>query len=144
MPWRAERAPRLTLRFVLWTALGLTVAAAAVCALLHQTLARQAEGDAVGRSRLTADVVLGAALRERDFTAPVAGARLAQLDQLFRRAVLVEGTVRASLYDKHGDVVYSTDRGLIGAASGAGWVANVRAGDVVSSIKASGGSYGRL
>ncbi len=140
-----ERAPRLTLRFVAWTALGLTVAAAAVSVLIQHTLARQAERDAIARSRLTAEIVVATALRAGDFEGPVTPARRAQLDRLFSDAVLVEGTVRASLYDPSGRIVYSTDRALIGSRRGeAPWLAQVRGGKIVSRIADHGDSLGKV
>jgi diguanylate cyclase (GGDEF)-like protein len=144
-PAPTERAPRLTLRFVASTALASTVAAGAVCTLVHHTLARQAETDAVARSRLVADAVLATSLRAADFSRPAHGARRARLDRLFRK-VLAQGTVRASLYDTRGRVLYSTDGALIGTRTpvNAAWLEGLRSGKAVSAVRDSGKPFGSV
>jgi diguanylate cyclase (GGDEF)-like protein len=110
--------PRLALRFVLWTALGLTATAAVVFVLVRHELTLQAERDAISRAEITAHAVLGNGLRPTDLNGPITPARRRQLDALFRREVLVGGTVRASLSGLDGTIHYSTDHSLIGHATG--------------------------
>jgi diguanylate cyclase (GGDEF)-like protein len=113
----SERVPRLTLRFVLWTAAVLTVAATAVFVLVARQLTTQAERAAIARAELTSRAVLATSLRPSDLTAPVSPARRRQLDALFERRVLVGGPVRASLVRRDGMVVYSTEHALIGTST---------------------------
>jgi diguanylate cyclase (GGDEF)-like protein len=130
---------------VLWTALGLTVAAAAVCGLIQHVLVDQAEKDAVSRSSLTVDAVLARELRAGDLAGPLAQQRSQALDRFFRSRVVVQGTVRARLYTPDGRIAYATDHRLIGrrAATDAGWLADVRAGKVVSRVADAGPPFDR-
>ena len=118
-PRRAESiaAPRLVLRFALYTAVGLALAAAGILLSIRQHGIAQAEHSVAFHARFVADSVLGDQLRPVDFDQPVRGQRRAALDQLFRSKVLVGGTLGATLYGPKGRITYSTDHTLIGRAS---------------------------
>ena len=66
-----ERVPRLTLRFVLWTAAGLTAVATVVFVLVARQLTVQAESDAIARAEVTSHAVLATSLHPSDLAAPV-------------------------------------------------------------------------
>jgi hypothetical protein len=135
---RGERAPRLTLRFVLWTAVGVTAAATAVFLLLARDLTLQAEHEAIARAEVTSHAVLGTSLRPSDLAAPAPPARRRTLDALFHRHVLVGGPVRASLVGRDGIVLYSTDHALLGTKG-----PPASAGTVASHVADAGGTVGR-
>ena len=118
-PRRAESIapPRLVLRFAVYTAVGLALAAAGILLFVRQHGIAQAEDSVAFHARFVADSVLGDELRTNDFARPVRGQRRAALDQLFRSEVLVGGTLGATLYGPKGRVTYSTDHALIGRAS---------------------------
>ena len=118
-PRRAESIapPRLVLRFAVYTAVGLALAAAGILLFVRQHGIAQAEDSVAFHARFVADSVLGDELRTNDFARPVRGQRRAALDQLFRSEVLVGGTLGATLYGPKGRVTYSTDHTLIGRAS---------------------------
>ena len=118
-PRRAESIapPRLVLRFAVYTAVGLALAAAGILLFVRQHGIAQAEDSVAFHARFVADSVLGDELRTNDFARPVREQRRAALDQLFRSEVLVGGTLGATLYGPEGRVTYSTDHALIGRAS---------------------------
>jgi len=109
--------PRLVLRFALYTAVGLALAAAGILLFIRQHGIAQAEHSVAFHARFVADSVLSDQLRPNDFAQPVRGERRAALDQLFRSEVLVGGTLGATLYGPNGRVTYSTDHAQIGRAS---------------------------
>jgi diguanylate cyclase (GGDEF)-like protein len=110
---RSQRPPRLVLRFAIITALGLAVAAGAILAVVRHGDTVQAERNAISRARFATEAVLTRALRAEDLAAPVSGRRRAQLDAAFS-GILLDGTLRATLYTHAGRAVYSTDHRLIG------------------------------
>ena len=118
-PRRAESLapPRLVLRFALYTAVGLALAAAGILLFIRQHGIAQAEHSVAFHARFVADSVLRDQLRTIDLAQPARGQRRAALDRLFRREVLVGGTLGATLYGPNGRVTYSTDHALIGRAS---------------------------
>ena len=105
-----EQAPRLVLRFALFTALGLAVAAAVIVAVVRQAYAVQGEQRAISRARLTTELVLQGQLRASDVDGPVSASRRYRLDRLFSRQVLTGGTLSAVLYSRRGVATYSTGR----------------------------------
>jgi diguanylate cyclase (GGDEF)-like protein len=117
-PRRAESVapPRLVLRFALYTAVGLSLAAAGILLFIRQHGIAQAEHSVAFHARFVADSVLRDELRATDFGRPVTGRRRAALDRLFRSQVLVGGTLGATLYGPRGRVTYSTNHALIGRA----------------------------
>ena len=105
-----ERAPRLVLRFALFTVLGLAVAAVVIVALVRQAYAVQGEQRAIARARLTTELVLQGQLRASDLGGPVSASRRHRLARLFSQQVLTDGTMAAALYNGHGVATYSTGR----------------------------------
>src|SRR5688572_9522893 len=110
------KPPRLVLRFGIYCAIALTLAAVAVFWFLRQHATDSAQQGVGFRARSVAYTLLREQLRPADFTRPVTGARQAELDELFARQVLVEGarTVRVTLWATDGTLVYSNVHGLIG------------------------------
>jgi diguanylate cyclase (GGDEF)-like protein len=145
LPLVPKRIPRLTVRFILLTALGLTTAAAVMFVLLRHVYTVRAEKNAIAGSRLSTRSVLAHELTARDLQVPLPAGRRKHLDRLFTRAVLLEGTVRATLYDSKGLVVYSTDQASIGRRPlGAAVLAQVSAGKTVARVHDRGGRLGRV
>ena len=109
-PRRAESVapPRLVLRFTLYTAIGLALAAAGILLFVREHSIAQAEHSVAFHARFVADSVLRDELRAADFTRPVTPARRRELDRLFRSEVLVGGTLGATLYGPHGRITYTT------------------------------------
>jgi diguanylate cyclase (GGDEF)-like protein len=112
------RTPRLVLRFAVYTAIGLAAAGAAILLLVRNYATSQAENAIAYHARFVAEVALGERLRPSDFAHPAKGARLKTLDTLFRRQVLVDGVLRASLYSPDGRITYSSDHAQIGRRAG--------------------------
>jgi hypothetical protein len=81
---------------------------------VHGWATSQSEDNVRFHTSYVADTIVSDHLRPSDFTAPVTGARLLQLDDFFRREVLVGDVVRVKVYSPAGKVVYSTDHPLIG------------------------------
>ena len=111
--------PRLVLRFALYTAVGLALAAAGILLFVRQHGIAQAEHSVAFHARFVADTVLRDELTARDFARPVTRERRAALDKLFRSEVLVGGTLGATLQAPDGRVTYSTNASLIGRRAGA-------------------------
>jgi diguanylate cyclase (GGDEF)-like protein len=118
-PRRAESVapPRLILRFALYTAVGLALAAAGILVFVRQHSIAQAENSVAFHARFVADSVLRDELRASDFTRPVRPNRRRQLDRLFRTEVLVGGTLGATLYGPRGRMTYTTSPARIGSAT---------------------------
>jgi diguanylate cyclase (GGDEF)-like protein len=110
----APQPPRLVLRFALFTAVGLSAAAAVILLFVRQHATAQAESAVTFHSRFVAQAILRDQLRPRDFRAPVSEERRAQLDRLFEREVLVGATLRVRLVSPDGRVTYSNAPDLIG------------------------------
>ena len=119
-PRRADSLapPRLVLRFALYTAVGLALAAAGILLFVRQHGIAQAEHSVAFHARFVADKVLRDELTARDFAGPVTPSRRAALDKLFRSEVLVGGTLGATLQSPNGRVTYSTNPALIGRRTG--------------------------
>jgi diguanylate cyclase (GGDEF)-like protein len=117
-PRRAESVapPRLVLRFAIYTAVGLALAAAGILLFVRQHGIAQAENSVAFHARFIADSALRDELRATDFSKPVTGRRRAALDGLFRSEILVGGTLGATLYGPDGQVTYSTDHARIARA----------------------------
>ena len=114
---RAEerpKLPRLTLRFAIYTAVGLGFATVTIIALVRSHATSQAEQSVRSHARFVAEAALGDALRPSDFRAPVRGPRREALDRLFADRVLLDGALRAVLYAPDGTVTYANDHSLIG------------------------------
>jgi diguanylate cyclase (GGDEF)-like protein len=143
---RAERPARLTLRFLLWTSIGVTAAAAVMFVLVRHLYAVQGERDAIDRARSTARTALAQHLRASDLTGAPGLERRRELDRLFRREVLVAGTVRGTIYDSSGGIVYSTDRSPTGTGLPlpAASVHRLRTGTIIARVGSTRGRFGRL
>ena len=107
----AEKPPRLIVRFVFFTALGLALAAVAITFLVRTGSAAQAQRHAIERARFAADAVLERKLRSADVTSQPAASRRAELDRIFRESVLLEGISSVALYDAAGRMTYTTNGG---------------------------------
>jgi diguanylate cyclase (GGDEF)-like protein len=129
-----NKLPRLQLRFAIYTAVGLAFATAAILIFVRGYATVQAENSVRYHAKYLASITLGDRLDPEDFAAPVSSMRQAQLDLLFRRRVLVDGTLRATLLSPDGVVTYSTDTALIGTrAAGADKLQRTLAGEDVRS-----------
>jgi PAS domain S-box-containing protein len=106
------RAPRLILRFALYSAIALMLAGGGIFWFIrHQEQAR-AEEEVVSRaSRVAARVARD--LRPSDFGRPLSSDRLEALDRLFVDE-LSGGLVRVKLWGRDGKLVYSNEHALIG------------------------------
>ena len=110
----ASKPPRLVLRFAVVTAIGLAIATAGILVFVRHHATAQAERAVAFHARFVADAILRDRLRPSDFAAPPQSKRRAELDELFRRRVLVGGPVRLRLLTPDGRVTYSNDGSLIG------------------------------
>jgi diguanylate cyclase (GGDEF)-like protein len=109
--------PRLTFSFAIYTAVGLSFAAAVIVLFVRNGTLDQAEASVKGHSRVVARATLAEELRARDFTQPVDRKRRAQLDRIFRAPVLTEGIVDAVFIAPDGRVTYATNPARIGRRS---------------------------
>ena len=115
-----SRPPRLALRFALYTALGLTVAAALILLFFRQHALERAQHEAAARARALAYTTLPDTLVPSDLQRPVSRTRRAELDEIVVRRVFVEGAavLRVTLVSPSGTVTYSNEHSLIGAPAG--------------------------
>jgi diguanylate cyclase (GGDEF)-like protein len=113
----SERPPRLVLRFAVLTALCLGAGAAAILLFTRHLHTVQAERAAAHQAELLAETVLADELESSDFLEPAGAQRRAELDRLFRRKALRNGTVLVTLTRRDGLVTYATDHTLIGRRS---------------------------
>jgi diguanylate cyclase (GGDEF)-like protein len=104
----AEKPPRLIVRFVFFTALGLALAAVAITSLVRTGGAAQAQRNAIERARFAADAVLERELRSADVTSRPVTSRRRELDRLLQESVLLEGIAGVALYDAEGRLTYAT------------------------------------
>jgi len=107
-----SRLPRLSLRFATLTAVGLTVAAAAIALFVRSYATEQAQHAVRQHARYVAQAALGDQLRPSDLSRDVAGAREKELDEIFRSRVVLDGTVAALLAAPDGSVTFTTDARL--------------------------------
>jgi diguanylate cyclase (GGDEF)-like protein len=108
------QAPRLVLRFALFTAVGLSIASVAIFLLVKGFVTAQAQDSVEKNTRFVAEAVLPRKLTPKDFAAPPTPARRVQLDSLFRTQVMLDDVQRVSLYGLDGRVAFSTMRSLVG------------------------------
>ena len=112
-----ERPPRLVLRFAVLSALCLGAGSAAILLFTRHLHTVQAEQAAAHQAELIAETILSEELDASDFSKAVPGGRRSELDQLFRRKALLQGTVLVTLSRPDRLVTYSTDHALIGHRS---------------------------
>ena len=123
--------PRLVLRFMVATCIGLALAAGAILLVVRHFNTVQAERAATAEARVIARSVLGGPLSAADFERPVDPVRREELDELFESHVLGEGVLMGTLYAGNGTVTYSTDHRLIGTRTQElGHLREVRAGTI--------------
>jgi diguanylate cyclase (GGDEF)-like protein len=96
------------------TVVALAVAAGAILMVVRHFDTVQAEQSATAHARMLASTVLRQSLRASDFETVPAAARQAELDELFRTQVLVQGVLQASLVTDDGRITYSTDHRRFG------------------------------
>jgi PAS domain S-box-containing protein len=114
-PSAAPRPPRLALRFALYTGVALMVVGAAMLWVLERDVETRAEQRAVAQTQQVAEATLRRHLQGSDFAHAVAAQRRRALDQVFAD-IVVGGLVRATLFNRRGEVTYSTDHRLIGTS----------------------------
>lgn len=119
------RPPRLTLRFAIYSALVLVLAAGLGIWIARASVSEKAQ-DRVRQNalamaeRLSADDLARSALQQ-----PVVGAQRIDLDELFRQQTASEEIIRITLFDRNGRITYSTDHLLIGSQSDVVRIQNV-------------------
>jgi diguanylate cyclase (GGDEF)-like protein len=106
------------LRFALYTALTLALTGAGFLWYAHRYATTQAERAVRFHAGFVADTILRDRLRASDFEQRPDSVRLAALDALFQREVLVGGALRVKLYGRDGTVTYSNEHRLIGTSAG--------------------------
>jgi hypothetical protein len=111
----AARPPRLALRFALYTGIALLVVGVAMLLVLERDVETRAEQRAVAQTQQVAEATLRRHLLGSDFARPVALPRRRALDAVFAD-IVVGGLVRATLFNRRGEVTYSTDHQLIGTS----------------------------
>jgi hypothetical protein len=111
---RRESAPRLVLRFALYSGAVLLAAGVAILWTVDHEITSRARQSVEAQARLVAEQSVRGHLLASDFDAPVRGRRLAQLDQLFRRDILMPGVVGTRLVNRSGTITYAARHKLIG------------------------------
>jgi PAS domain S-box-containing protein len=111
---RAERPPRLVLRFAVYTGLVLLVAGLGMLYVLERDLTSRAEERVESQSQAIAEATLKEHLTRNDFARPAAPQRRSALDRVFKDRLVLAGVVQATLYRPDGIVTYSTNRSIIG------------------------------
>jgi PAS domain S-box-containing protein len=112
-PTASPRAPRLVLRFALYSALALLLAGVGILWFVRHETQMRAEDEVTTRASQAA-AALAPKLQPSDLDTPVTGRRLAALDALFKPQ-LMGGVVRVKLWGRSGTVTYSNDHSLIGS-----------------------------
>jgi PAS domain S-box-containing protein len=106
---RAERPPRLVLRFAVYTGLVLLVAGLGMLFVLERDLTSRAEQRVESQSQAVAEATLKEHLTRNDFIRPVSPRRRSALDRVFNDRLVLAGVVQATLYRPDGVVTYSTN-----------------------------------
>jgi signal transduction histidine kinase len=109
-----ERAPRLVLRFALYTGAVLLAAGLAILWTVDREVASRAEQTVEAQARVLVEDNVRKHVTAADFARPVGGPRRAQLDALFRHRVLIPGVVGVRLFSRDGEITYAVRHGLIG------------------------------
>ena len=110
-----KRAPKLALRFGVYGALALLLAAGFGLWLARQTATEQARESAYLDTKTIAQRLAGDDLASVALAGPVDKEVRLDLDDLFRQQTLDDGIVRVTLFDRNGRITYSTQHELIGA-----------------------------
>ena len=114
-PTDLEPRPRLVLRFALYAGAVLLAAGVAIAWLVNNELANRAQRTMEGQARAVVGLNLKSHLRTSDFSRPVGPRRRAQLDELFRKSILLPGIVGGHLVDRSGTVTYAARHARIGS-----------------------------
>jgi signal transduction histidine kinase len=109
-----ENAPRLVLRFALYTGAVLLAAGLAILWTINHEVSSRAQHTVETQAQTVARQNLRGRLLSSDFSAPVHGRRLAQLDNLFKPEVLIPGVVGTRLVNREGTITYAARHQLIG------------------------------
>jgi len=109
-----EQAPRLLLRFAVYSGAVLLAAGLAILWSVNREIASRAELTVERQARAVAEENLRRQLVPSDFQAPVRGKRLAELDDVFRRRILIPGIVGTRLFNSSGTITYAARHQLIG------------------------------
>ena len=107
----SEQAPRLVLRFAIFTACGLALAAAALVFVVRQQSLEQSQQQALDRTELAAEALSAHKLRPADLRRRVPRKRRLELDRLLGAGLLLGGIVDLTLYSSEGRVTYTTAPG---------------------------------
>src|SRR5512144_422576 len=114
-PSDLEPRPRLVLRFALYAGAVLLAAGVAIAWLVSNELANRAQRTVEGQARAVVALSLRSHLRTSDFSQPVTPRRRAQLDQLFRKSILLPGVLGGRLVDRSGTITYAASHVRIGS-----------------------------
>src|SRR5438874_1970422 len=109
-----EYAPRLVLRFALYSGAVLLAAGLAILWTINHEIASRAQRTVETQAQTVARQNLRGRLLASDFAAPAHGRRLAQLDELFKPEVLIPGVVGTRLVNREGTITYAARHPLIG------------------------------
>jgi signal transduction histidine kinase len=107
-------APRLVLRFALYTGAVLLAAGLAILWTMDRQVADRAQRAVESQARAVTEENLRSRLVASDFEKPVHDRRLAELDSLFRNKVLIPGIVGTRLFNESGTITYAARHELIG------------------------------
>jgi len=114
LPEARENAPRLVLRFALYSGAVLLAAGLAILWTINHEIASRAQRTVETQAQTVAQQNLRGRLLASDFAAPAHGRRLAQLDELFKPEVLIPGVVGTRLVNREGTITYAARHQLIG------------------------------
>ena len=102
------------LRFALYSGAVLLAAGLAILWTVNREVASRARHTVETQAEMVAQQSLRGRLLPSDFDAPVRGQRLAQLDSLFRRDILMPSVVGTRLVNRDGTITYAARHALIG------------------------------
>ena len=114
LPDRRENAPRLVLRFALYSGAVLLAAGLAILWTVDHEVTARAQHAVEVQGQTVVQQSLRGRLLPSDFEAPVRGRRLAQLDDLFRRQIFTTGVIGTRLVNRDGTITYAARHQLIG------------------------------
>jgi PAS domain S-box-containing protein len=140
---RAERPPRLVLRFAIYTGLVLLVAGVGMLYVLERDLTSRAEQRVESQSQAVAEATLKEHLTRADFARPVPAGRRAALNRVFQDRLVLAGVVQATLYRPDGIVTYSTNRSIIAKRRPSKALASALGGSPDRSVRWVDGPNGR-
>jgi len=114
LPDRRENAPRLVLRFAIYSGAVLLAAGLAILWTVDHEITARARHAVEVQGQTVVQQSLRGRLLPSDFKAPVRGRRLAQLDELFRRQIFTPGVIGTRLVNRDGTITYAARHQLIG------------------------------